>query len=126
MAERICGVWHRAGSCILAPRHAGQHRNAAEVELEHLRAANAALQQAVEQLLSERDMYMRRLGLLLPWLGEHRKEHDSDTLDVDHGPTVEWDYCGWCQDHGLPEDWPCVFAQAANPALTQEVSDAAS
>lgn len=62
-----------------------------------------------------------RLAPVIAWIREnHVKKHDSDTLDVDHGPIVEWDYCDWCADHGLPEDWPCMFvlALATTPAAT--------
>ena len=81
------------------------------------RAALAAMTEAKDRLLCERDEYMDRFGLLLPWLVEHVQKHDSDVVDIDHGPIVEWDYCDWCEDYGLPSDWPCVFARAANPAL---------
>lgn len=57
-------------------------------------------------------------GRLRAWIETHHvKKHDSDTLDVDHGPIVEWDYCDWCFDHGLGDEWPCMFVMAlARPA----------
>lgn len=70
---------------------------------------------AREQALSLADVESEnaRLAPVIAWIREnHVKKHDSDTLDVDHGPIVEWDYCDWCADHGLPEDWPCMFVLA--------------
>lgn len=66
---------------------------------------------------SDRDE-LEALAPVVAWIkANHVMAHDSDTLDVDHGPIVEWDYCDWCSDHGLAEDWPCMFIKAVSPEL---------
>lgn len=76
----------------------------------------ARLQRELDTVTAERDAArgeVERLAPVVAWIkANHTYERDSDVVDVDHGPVVTWEVCLWCEDHGLPSDWPCMFITA--------------
>ena len=77
-----CGVWYRAGSCILPPRHDGLHLTQEQSECAHVRSLLAAAEQREAATAAENvrlraglDYYAEPSNYSCPWDYCHTNTH---------------------------------------------------